>query len=110
MIIKQRRVRKSAKFDSRWSRASSKRREYTASLYTTAVVQAFLAAFLIFLVYQSLSMMRDKFPDVVWYLKYALPFFVLLIAVIVVRALVGNIRTGAAEYRAARRPPSSPNP
>ncbi|MEE9271519.1 MAG: hypothetical protein V3V49_14815 [Candidatus Krumholzibacteria bacterium] len=109
MIIRQRRVRNSSKFGSRWSHASSKRREHVASLYTTAAIQAFLGAFMLFLAYQSYLMMREKFADLVWYLKYSIPFFVLLIAVIVLRALVGNIRSGMAVYHDTRSPPSPPN-
>ena len=109
MIIRQRRVRKSSKFGSRWSHASSKRREHVASLYTTAAIQAFLGAFMLFLAYQCYLMMREKFADLVWYLKYCIPFFVLLIAVIVLRALVGNIRSGLAVYHDTRRPPRPPS-
>lgn len=106
MFIKQRRVRKSSKFQSRWSGASRKRREYAASFYTTALVQAFLAFFLFFLSYQSLSMMQEKFPDLVWYLKYAMPFLGVAIGIIAIRAMVGNIAAGIAIYHHHRRPPN----
>ena len=107
MFIKQRRVRKSSKFQSRWSGASRKRREYAASLYTTALVQGFLAFFLFFFSYQSLSMAGEKFPDLVWYLKYALPFLGVVVGIIVTKALVGNITAAVAIHRTSRRPPNS---
>ncbi|MFQ5510296.1 MAG: hypothetical protein ACE5EO_00450 [Candidatus Krumholzibacteriia bacterium] len=107
MFIKQRRVRKSERFTSRWSRSSSKRREYVASLYTTAVIQAFLALFLSFLARQAIVMMREKFPELVWYLKYAIPFFIVVVAAIVLRALIMNVRDGIAAYRHAPKPPNA---
>ena len=107
MFIRQRRVRKSSKFQSRWSGASRKRREYAASFYTTALVQAFLAFFLFFLSYQSLSMMRQQFPNAVWYLKYALPFLGVAIGIITIKAMVGNVTAGIAVYRRYRHPPNS---
>ncbi len=106
MFLKQRHVRKSSKFQSRWSRTSSKRREYVASLYTTAVIQAFLGLFLLFLTRESYTVMREKFPDLVWFLKYAIPLFFLIVAAVVLRAFFGNIRTGISAYRDTRRPPN----
>ena len=106
MFIKQRRVRKSSKFQSRWSGASRKRREYAASFYTTALVQAFLAFFLFFLSYQSLSMVQRTLPNLVWYLKYALPFVGVAVGIIVIKAMVGNVAAGIAVYRVGRRPPN----
>ncbi len=104
MFIKQRRVR-SSRFRSRWSRASTRRREYVASLYTTAIVQLFLSFFLVLGAYRSFVMMREKFPDVVWYWKYALPFLMMVAAAFVLRLLVLNVARSIDAYR---NPPGSP--
>ena len=106
MFIKQRRVRKSSKFQSRWSGASRKRREHAASFYTTALVQGFLAFFLFFLSYRSLVMVQDKFPDLVWYLKYTLPLLGVVVGIVVIRAMIGNVAAGIGVYRDTRRPPN----
>ena len=103
MFIKQRQVRRSSKFQSRWSRGSYKRREYMATVYATALVQLFLAFFLIIGVFRTGSVMQAKFPDVQWYLRYALPTLLLLVAVFISRALAKNIRQIAATF--GRRPP-----
>jgi hypothetical protein len=77
MFIKQRQIRRSSKFTSRWSRGSLNRREHTASMYTTGVIQLFL----------------------VW--RYALPAAMTLIALFVLKVLIGNIREAVALHKDA---------
>lgn len=91
MFIKQRSVRRSEKFSSRWVRSSQRRREYVATLYTTGVVQLVLFVFLIIGAHRSWVLMQQRFGDVVWYGRAALPFLLLIIAALVGRAVVNNV-------------------
>ena len=104
MFIKQRQVRKS-RFQSRFSHASLKRREHTASLYTTGVIQLFLVCFLIIGALRSAGAMRAHFPELVWYLKYALPALMILMAAVVLRFLVVAIIRVVDAYRHPPAPP-----
>jgi Flp pilus assembly protein TadB len=92
MFIKQRRVRTSEKFTSRWKLASKRKREQIASYYTTAGVQSILFAFLLIGVYWSTVSIRVRAPDTVWYFKYAVPAFFFLAAVFVLRSALANFR------------------
>lgn len=107
MFIKQRQVRRSAKFTSRWSRASYRRREYIASLYTTGVIQLFLGVFLLLGAYQSHRLMHTRFPDLVWYGRLALPVLMTALAVVVFRLFKANLGRAIEAYKA---PKSSPEP
>ncbi len=104
MFIRQRQVRKSSKFSSRFARTSLRRREYTASLYTTSLIQFFLFWALVFGTYQTAVMMRAQFPDSAWHVKYALPVVMGVVAIIVLRAFVKNLRHAIELYK---RPTSS---
>jgi TRAP-type C4-dicarboxylate transport system permease small subunit len=106
VFIKQRQVRRPDRFRSRWSRSSTRRREYLATLYTTGVVQFFLSVFLMIGSYHSWQMMRTRFPDLPWYGKLALPAVMMALAVIVARALYNNIQNAREASRPA--PPSKP--
>jgi len=102
MFIKQRQVRRSSKFTSKWSRSSLKQREYVASLYTTGVIQLFLAGFLIAGALRTGEMMRTQFPDLVWYGKYALSTVMGVLGIIVFRAFYRNLRRAVGIYRSSR--------
>ena len=91
MFIKQRRVRRSAKFQSKFANTHRRRREYVASMYSMAVIQFVLIAFLIIGAYRSYVLVRDRFGDLVWYGRLALPFIMLAVGVLVLRALYDNI-------------------
>jgi hypothetical protein len=99
MFIKQRQVRKSSKFTSRWSRTSQRRREYVATLYTTGAIQAMLVLFLLVGAYRSYQLMEKRFGDASVLAKLALPVAVVAIAVVVLRMLIGNIRRAVEAYR-----------
>lgn len=104
MFIKQRQVRRSARFSSRWSQASRKRREYVASLYTTAVIQAVLFVFLVIAALRSYRMMVEQFPDAVLAFRLGVPLGIAAVAFIVLRVLLGNIKRGVEAYRKPRPP------
>jgi TRAP-type C4-dicarboxylate transport system permease small subunit len=92
MFIKQRKVRTSEKFTSRWKLKAKRKREQIASHYTTALVQAILFSFLMIGVYWSAMSMRARAPSTMWYFKYAVPIFFLLAAVFVLRGALANVR------------------
>jgi len=91
MIVKQRKVRRSERFHSKWSGSARKHREQVASIWTTAAVQTILFFFMLALAYRSHAMMRDQFPDLVWYLRFSVPFFIVVIAMIILRSAFGNV-------------------
>lgn len=99
MFIRQRQVRRSSRFTSKWSRSSLSKREYVASLYTTGVIQLFLAGFLLVGALKTADMMRAQFPDLVWYLKYSLTLMMGVLGIIVLRALYYNLRRAIEIYR-----------
>ena len=73
-----------------------------ASLYTTGVIQFFLFWALLYGAYQSAMAMNTRFPDVVWYARFAIPLLMIIIALVVLRVLVGNVKQ-AIDYH--RNPP-----
>lgn len=91
MFIKQRQVRRS-KFTSRFASTSRKRREYAASVYAMGVIQGFLIIFLVVGAFHGFEVMREKFPELPWYGQLGVPAGMLLIALLVLRAFVRNIR------------------
>ena len=103
MFIKQRRVSR-GKFASRFAGPSLQRREYTASLYTTGIIQFVLFWALVYGVFQTAAMMNAQFPESTWQVRYALPFVMGAIAVLVLRTFVTNLRQAIAMYK---RPASS---
>lgn len=105
MFIKRRQVRRSSKFTSKWSRSSLTKREYVASLYTTGVIQLFLAGFLLVGALKTADMMRAQFPDVVWYGKYALTLIMGVLGVIMLRAFYHNLRGAIEIYRSSEPDP-----
>lgn len=98
MFIKQRRVRQS-RFKSRFAQSSLKRREYIASMYTATVIQGVLLVFLLVAAFRTFVVMRLKFPDLEWYLKFAPPIVMLAVALVVLWAFVGSVRRGIDAYR-----------
>ena len=108
MFIKQRHVRRSSKFTSKWSRSSLKQREYIASLYTTGLIQLFLSGFLIVGGLETGKMMRSQFPDLVWYGKYALTAVMGVLGIIILRSFYQNLRRAIDVYRSSRSKPSRP--
>jgi TRAP-type C4-dicarboxylate transport system permease small subunit len=92
VFIKQRKVRRSSKFSSRWSRTSLQRREYTASLYTTCLIQFLLFWALVIGTYQTAIMMHAQFANSSWHVRYALPIVMGAVALVVLRAFVRNLR------------------
>ena len=103
VLIRQRQVRRS-KFQSRFGTASLKRREHTATIYSTAIIQLFLSVFLMLGAYRSFIMMRQQFPEALWYLKYALPFMMSVVSLVVLRLFVANVVRAINVYR---RPPDT---
>jgi TRAP-type C4-dicarboxylate transport system permease small subunit len=101
VFIRQRKVRRSSKFSSRWSRTSLQRREYTASLYTTSLIQFLLFWALVFGTYQTAVMMHAQFPESALYVRYALPIVMGAVALVVLRAFVRNLRQAIELYRRA---------
>jgi len=91
VFIKQRKVRRSERFQSKWSGGARKRREQVASIWTTAAVQTILFFFMLGLAYRSHAMMRDQFPDLAWYLRFSVPFFIVVIAMIILRSVFRNV-------------------
>lgn len=104
MLIKQRQVRRSSKFTSRWNRSTQQRREYVATLYTTGVVQFFLVIFSLVGAWRSWDLMQSRFPDLAWYIRLALPAIMVVIAALFARALFNNVRYALE----ANRPPPPP--
>ena len=105
MFIKQRQVRKSAKFTSRFARTSLHRREYVATLYTTGLIQLFLSLFLFVGGYRSHVLMRERFGDLPWYGKLALPALMVIIGLAVLRLFVKNLQQAIEVYRRPAGPP-----
>ena len=103
MFIKQRQVRRSSRFTSKFASASRKRREYATSLYVTAVVQFLLFSFLIMGAVRGFLAMREKLPELVWYVTYGVPIGVVLIALIVLKSSIGNFQHGIDVYRQQRQ-------
>ncbi len=103
MFIKQRQVRTS-KFTSRFAKASTRRREHAASIFATATVQGFLVLFLVVGVFRSYGLMSSKFPELPWFVRLGVPFGILLVAGVVLRAFIGSIRHALAVQRVSRRP------
>ena len=98
MFIKQRRVKR-GKFASRFAGPSLQRREYTASLYTTGIIQFLLFWALVYGVFQTTAMMNAQFPESTWQVRYALPFVMGVIAVLVLRTFVANLRQAIGLYK-----------
>lgn len=92
MIIKQRKIRKSSRFQPRWTRGTRKQGDYLVSLYTMAVVQALLCIFLLVGAYRSFVAMRDKLEDLGWYLRYGIPLAMVVIALFVLKLLIDSVR------------------
>lgn len=103
MFVKQRQV-KSSRFTSKFGRASTRPREAAASIYAMGVVQGLLVVFLLVGMVQSYGLMRDKFPDLAWYVRLGVPLGVLVVAAIIFRAFIGTLRWGMAVQREAKRP------
>lgn len=102
MFIKQRQVRRSAKFTSKFASSSRRRREYATSIYVTALVQLILSVFLVVSAARGFLAMREKFPDMAWYVTYGVPIGVLLIAGLVLKSSIGNFRYGFDIHREQR--------
>ena len=105
MFIKQHQVRRSSKFSSRFGATSRTRREYVASMYTAAAIQAMLVVALLVGAYRSYNLMQVRFTDLTWYLRIALPLVMIAVAGIVLWAFINNVRQVRAIY--ASRPPDS---
>ena len=102
MFIKQRQVRRSEKFTSKFATASRHRREYATSIYATGAVQFVLAVFLIISAVRAFIAMRAKLPDLSWTVTYGVPVGVALIALIVLKWSIGNFQHGLDVYRRQR--------
>ena len=105
MLIKQRQVRRSSKFTSRWNRSAQQRREYVATLYTTGVVQFFLVVFTLVGAWRSWDLMQSRFPDLAWYIRLALPAIMVVIAALFARALYQNVRDAIESHHPPAPPP-----
>ena len=92
MFIKQRQVRRSSKFSSRFANTTRKRREYVAQMYTGAAIQGMLFIALLAGAYRAYQLMQSRFTDLAWYLRFALPVLMLGVAGIVLWAFLNNIR------------------
>ncbi len=103
VIIKQRKMRKSSRFQPRWTRGTRKQGDYLVSLYTMAVVQALLFVFLLVGAYRSFAAMRDKLEDLGWYLRYGIPLVMVVIAIFVLKLLIDSIKQ-AVEFH--KEPPA----
>ena len=103
MFVKPRQV-KPSRFTAKLGRASTRRREAAASIYAMAVVQGLLVLFLLIGMVQSYGLMRDRFPDLAWYVRLGVPFGVLFVAAVVFRAFMGTVQWGMAVQREAKRP------
>jgi hypothetical protein len=57
-----------------------------------AVVQASLFIFLLVGSYRSFTAMRDKLEDLSWHFRYGLPLVMVVIALFVLKLLIGSIR------------------
>ena len=102
MFIRQRQVRDSV-FESKFAKASTRKREHAASIYATAFVQGILAMFLIVGVFRSYDLMSSKFPDLPWFVRIGVPLGILLVALIILRAFIDSVRHGIAVQRVSRR-------
>ena len=102
MLLKQRRVRRSEKFTSKFTLASRRRREYASSLFVTAIVQFSLFVFLIMGAIRAFAAMHKNFPDLSAAVTYAVPIGIFLLALITLKSCIGNIRYGADVYRRQR--------
>ena len=94
MFIKQRSVRRSSKFTSKFALASRRRREYATTLYVTAFVQFLLSAFLVVSAIRIFLVMRVKLPDLPWYITYGVPIGILLIALLAFKMSISGFRQG----------------
>ena len=104
MFVKQRRVRRPTKYQSKFTTGVRRRREYMASLYSKTLVQFLLCGFLLVAAYRSHVLMRDRFADLVWYGRLALPAIVLALAAATFRSLWRSIQD-IREHRAELHPP-----
>lgn len=92
MFIKQRKIRRSSRFQPRWTRGTRKQGDYLVSVYTMAVVQALLFVFLLVGAYRAFTAMRDKLQDLGWYFHYGIPLVMVAIAFLMLKLLIDSIR------------------
>jgi hypothetical protein len=102
VLFKQRQVRRSSKFSSRMRGSSRQRREYAATVYSTAFIQVILAVTLIVAgirSYQAVSAHGDTLPLP---LKLALPVVFVVAGLISARSALRNVRSAHSMF--SRRP------
>lgn len=107
MFIKQRQVRRSSKFGSKWDRSTRRRGDYVASIYAMAVVQLVLCVVLLVGAYRSIGLVHDQFPNLEWYFRLGIPVGVLVIALVFLKAAIGNVRHAVDVFRIRRTPSDS---
>lgn len=105
MFIRPRQVRRSKKFTTHLQTGARQRREYAASTYSTAVVKALLAGFMVVLavkVYQAFAVQAGSVPLTI---RLAVPLLIVSAALLVARSCVNNIRAVRefSQYKRTRR-------
>ncbi|NIM19940.1 MAG: hypothetical protein GTO51_06800 [Candidatus Latescibacteria bacterium] len=100
MLIRPRRVRRSGKFTSKWASSAKRRKEQTASLYSTAAIQLVLFFFLIMGSYKSYLAIETQTTTLGTLEKLAVPGFFIIAAIFVLRAAVRNLL----EARSVQKP------
>lgn len=92
VFIKQRKIRRSTRFQPRWTRGTRREGDYLVSVYSMAVVQAVLFVFLLVGAWRAFTAMRSKLEDLGWYFSYGIPLAMAAIAVFVLKLLIDSIR------------------
>lgn len=101
MLFKLRRVRRSSRFSSRMRTTSRQRREYAATVYSMAVIQAVLAVTLFVAGVKAWQAVSAHGSDLPLAMKLALPIVFTGGALLAARAAVGSVRS-AREMRLSR--------
>jgi hypothetical protein len=92
VVFNPRRDRRISKPRRSWSRGPGSREEQLVSMYAIAVVEAFLLIFLLVGAYRGLSLMRGAVHELGWHIRYGLPVVMAVVALVVLKALTGNVR------------------
>ena len=99
MLMKLRKVRRSSKFTSRLGRTSRQRREYAASVYAMAVIQALLSTGLAVAAVRSFQAIGAQAPQAAVWLRLVLPGVFIAGALLSLRSSWRNMRSARELHR-----------
>jgi hypothetical protein len=97
--MKQRKVRRPTRFESRWARGRGNRRDYLVSTYMMVVVQALLVVFLLWGAFRGFTAMGDRMQELGWHFRYGIPLVMVTIALIVLKLLIDNVKQVVETHR-----------